>query len=81
MTLARQLAEQNGRAEAVAPLTRTEQALECSRLQREDAFRASMTDAERQWLRQHRSPEARHWNVVTNLTANDLLRGYAVTGT
>lgn len=77
VTLARQVAEQNGHAEAVAPLTRTEQALEYSRLQREDSFRASMTDTERRWLRQHRSQEANHWNVLTNLTASELARGFA----
>lgn len=77
VTLARQLAEQKGDAESVAPLTRVEQALEHSRLQREDTFPASMTDAERRWLRQHRPPEAKRWNVLTNLTANELARGFA----
>ena len=76
VTLARQLAEQKGDANAVAPLLRVEQALEHSRLQREDAFRASMTEAERRWLRQHRSPEATHWNVLSNLSASELARGF-----
>lgn len=76
VTLARQLAEQKGDADAVATLTRVEQALEHSRLQREDTFRASMTEAERRWLRQHRSPEAMHWNVLTNLSASELARGF-----
>ncbi|MGE3512691.1 MAG: hypothetical protein AB7N65_27835 [Vicinamibacterales bacterium] len=76
VTLARQVAEQKGHAEAVAALTRAEQALEYSRLQREDAFRASMTEAERRWLRQHRSPEAMHWNVLTNLSASELARRF-----
>ena len=76
VTLARQLAEQRGNAEASARLARTEQALEYSRLQREDAFRLSMTEAERKWLRQHRSPEAARWNVLTNLDASELARGF-----
>lgn len=76
VTLARQVAEQKGDAEAVAPLTKVEQALERSRLLREDTFRVSMTEAERRWLRQHRSPEAMHWNVLTNLNASELSRGF-----
>jgi transcriptional regulator with XRE-family HTH domain len=76
VTLARQLAEQRENAEASARLARAEQALEYSRLQREDAFRLSMTEAERKWLRQHRSPEATRWNVLTNLNASELARGF-----
>jgi transcriptional regulator with XRE-family HTH domain len=76
VTLARQLAEQRGSVDASARLARAEQALEYSRLQREDAFRPSMTEAERKWLRQHRSPEATRWNVLTNLDASELARGF-----
>lgn len=76
VTVARQLAEQKNDAEAAARLTRAEQALEYSRLQREDAFRVSMTEAERRWLRRHRSPEATRWNVLTNLNASELARGF-----
>ncbi len=75
VTLARQLADQRGNAEVSARLARVEQALECSRLQREDAFRLSMTEAERTWLRQHRSPEATHWHVLTTLNASELTHG------
>ncbi len=76
VTLARQLAEQRGNAEASARLARAEETLDYSRLQREDAFRLSMTEAERKWLRQHRSPEATRWNVLTNLNASELARGF-----
>ena len=76
VTLARQLAEQRGSVEAAARLARAEQALEYSRLQREDAFRPSMTQAERKWLRQHRSPEATQWNLLTSLDASELARGF-----
>ena len=76
VTLARQLAEQRGNAEAATRLARAEHALEYSRLQREDAFRPSMTEAERRWLRHHRSAEAMRWNVLTNLSASELARGF-----
>ncbi len=72
VTLARQLAERTGSADAAGRLARPEQALEYSRLQREDAFRPSMTDAERHWLRMNRTPEAAQWNVLTSLSAADL---------
>jgi hypothetical protein len=76
VTLARQLAEQRGNAEDAARLVQAEHALEYSRLQREDAFRPSMTEAERRWLRQHRSAEATRWNVLTSLNASELARGF-----
>jgi transcriptional regulator with XRE-family HTH domain len=76
VTLARQLAEQRGDTEAAERLAVPELALEHSRLQREDVFRASMTDAERRWLRQHRPPEAAHWNVLTSLSAGALGAGF-----
>ena len=76
VTVARQLAERRGNAEAVARLAQAEHALEYSRLQREDAFRSSMTEAERRWLRRHRSSEATRWNVLTNLNATELARGF-----
>ena len=41
--------------------------LENSRLAREDTFlRRLTTDVEREWLRQNRSEDARHWNLLTN---------------
>jgi transcriptional regulator with XRE-family HTH domain len=50
--------------------------LEPSRLAREDTLcRQSLTEAERRWLRTHRSPEAKHWNLLTDLSAEHL--GYA----
>jgi hypothetical protein len=41
---------------------------EGSRLQREAAFRESMTDAERRWLREHRPSQAAHWNMLSTIT-------------
>ncbi len=75
VTLARQSAERTGSPEVARRLAVPEQTLGYSRLQREDAFRPSMTEAERRWLRQHRPPEAAQWNVLTNLSAADLAHG------
>ena len=47
--------------------------LERSRLAREDTLCAgSMTQAERKWLRAHRPAAAAHWNLLTDLTAEQL---------
>ena len=72
VTLARQLAERHADAETTAKLADRERELETSRLQREDAFRESLTEAERRWLRANRPAEAAHWNMLTNLTAGAL---------
>ena len=50
----------------------TEQ-LERSRLAREDTLcRDSMPVGERDWLTVNRSPSAKHWNLLTGLTADQL---------
>ena len=47
--------------------------LEPSRLAREDTLcHDSMTQAERRWLRQQRSPQAKHWNLLTDLRREHL---------
>jgi transcriptional regulator with XRE-family HTH domain len=47
--------------------------LEGARLAAEDTFcHDSMTNAERAWLREHRSPVAAHWNLVTDLRKEHL---------
>ena len=57
-------------------LSVAETALEHSRLAREDTLcRDSMPDAERRWLKTNRSPLARHWNLLTGLTAEQLSYG------
>jgi hypothetical protein len=41
--------------------------IEPSRLTREDTFlKPANSEAEREWLRQNRSEEARFWNLLTN---------------
>ena len=71
LTLARRLAERAGdepKARAVNDLVT---ALERSRLAREDTLcRASLAGAERRWLKEHRSADARHWNLLTDWTAD-----------
>jgi hypothetical protein len=48
-------------------------ALEHSPLAAEDTlFRESMSQAERRWLRSHRSKAAAHWNLLTDLKLEDL---------
>ena len=58
---------------ALAQLAVVEQQLERARLVREDTLcRDSMPAAERRWLETHRSPLARHWNLLTGLAADQL---------
>jgi transcriptional regulator with XRE-family HTH domain len=54
-------------------LSTVEQQLERARLAREDTLcRESMPAAERSWLKTHRSALARHWNLLTGLTVDQL---------
>jgi transcriptional regulator with XRE-family HTH domain len=58
---------------AFEPLLAAEEGLERSRLAREDTLsRESMPEAERRWLEANRSPLARHWNMLTGLTPDQL---------
>lgn len=62
---------------ALEPLSAVEVKLEHSRLAREDTLcRESMPAAERRWLTSNRSPLARHWNLLTGLTVDQL--SYAI---
>lgn len=73
LALASQLADESGRADAARPLRRLTQTLEQSRLAREDTLCCgTMTAPERQWLRARRPRLAKHWNLLTNLTADRL---------
>ena len=72
VTLARQVAERNA-ADKAPLLAKYETQLNRSRLVQEDTFcHDSLTKAEKRWLRQTRSPEAQHWNLLTDLTAQQL---------
>jgi transcriptional regulator with XRE-family HTH domain len=58
---------------AVKQLGAVELQLERARLVREDTLcRDSMPSAERRWLETHRSPLARHWNLLTGLAPDQL---------
>lgn len=73
LTLTRQLAERQGYDAVAAKLRALEERLAPARLAKEDTFgRDAMTMAERRWLREQRSPEAVHWNLVTDLVFDRL---------
>jgi transcriptional regulator with XRE-family HTH domain len=69
VSLATKVSERPGPANEERNRTLTDLAntLEDSRLAREDTFlKRVSTDVEREWLRQNRSEEARHWNLLTS---------------
>jgi transcriptional regulator with XRE-family HTH domain len=58
---------------ALEQLSVVEEQLESARLAREDTLcRESMPAAERRWLETNRSSLARHWNLLTGLTTDQL---------
>ena len=71
-SLAAAAAQREGLAQAGTQLASARAVLERSRLAVEGAFRTSLTEAERRWLRQHRPPDASHWNLLTNLSVADV---------
>src|SRR6202051_856905 len=67
-TFAVRVAERQGDSSKAAMLKRYESLLEHARLAKEDTFcHESLSKAERAWLEQERSEDARHWNVLTDL--------------
>ncbi len=72
--LARELSRSGSNDEKrMEVLSRWESELEEARLVREDTLcRESMPAAERAWLRKHRPSAARHWNLLTSLTPEQL---------
>ena len=72
VTMAKELATGKGDLQTAATLAHWENALEDSRLLREDGFRETLTEAERRWLRAHRSEAAGKWNVLSNLDYRSL---------
>lgn len=76
VSLATEVGEKKGASEKARKLRRCLETLERARLAREDTFcHDSMTQAERAWLRNHRSPVADHWNLLTDMASENL--GYA----
>lgn len=71
--VARRLAEKLGKLETVLLLREQESALERSRLVREETLcHDSLTQSERRWLQSNRSDEAKHWNLLTDLSPEHL---------
>jgi transcriptional regulator with XRE-family HTH domain len=71
--LARQAAEKGGSSQVGEELAARVAKLEPSRLAKEDTLcKESMTRAERAWLRKHRPESAEHWNLLTDLTVEQL---------
>ncbi len=77
VSLASEVAESKNDNERVRRLRECLEVLESARLAREDTFcHDSMTQAERKWLREHRSPVARHWNLLTDMKGELLASVY-----
>jgi transcriptional regulator with XRE-family HTH domain len=73
VALARDVAASHGDLASAATLAAVETRLEPGRLVREDTLcRETMTDAERRWLVSARSSLAAHWNVLSDLRAENL---------
>ncbi len=71
--LARRLAERAGAEGKSRALADLEAQLDRSRLVREDSLcRASLPEPERRWLAEHRPEAAKHWNLLTDWTAEAL---------
>jgi transcriptional regulator with XRE-family HTH domain len=71
--VARRLAEKLGQDDTASLLREQESNLERSRLVREDTLcHDSLTQSERRWLRSNRSDEAKHWNLLTDLSPEHL---------
>ena len=49
-----------------------EQTLADSKLEKEDSFCKELNEAERRWLQEHRSEEARQWHLLSDLRPDAL---------
>ncbi len=73
LTLARALAERTNDAAVANRLREAEKRLHASVLLRELTFcHEGMTPAERRWLKQNSTPQAKHWNVLSDLSVEHL---------
>ena len=72
-TLARELSEKTADQKRTNALLRLENSLRRSLLARGDYFpRPPRNNAEQDWLKQNRSQEARHWNLLSDLRPEHL---------
>ena len=77
LSLASEVSEGKKEGERTRKLRSCLEVLESARLAREDTFcHDSMTPAERAWLREHRSPSAAHWNLLTDMKGEHLAYAY-----
>jgi hypothetical protein len=73
VTLAKGLAQEVGDQDRVDNLLQKETLLQQSLLAKEGTYcHDSMTKAERNWLREHRTREARKWNMLSDLSIEHL---------
>jgi transcriptional regulator with XRE-family HTH domain len=73
LTLARSVAERTNNAAVAHRLREVEKYLHASVLRRELTFcHEHMPPAERRWLKQNSTPEAKHWNVLSDLSVEHL---------
>ena len=73
VTLARRLAETKGNTSRAHQLSEVESRLQSSVLARQQTLcHEQMTEAERRWLQERSTPEARHWNVLSDLAPEHL---------
>ena len=72
-SLGRRLAEESGNESVANILRKQELALDKARLVHEDTLcHASLSEVEKRWVREHRPAEARHWNLLTDLSPEHL---------
>ncbi|MBW8747889.1 MAG: helix-turn-helix transcriptional regulator [Acidobacteria bacterium] len=75
--LAGEVAEAEGDSARAGSLGLKVSKLERSRLAMEDTLcKVSLSEAERRWLRSHRTKTAEHWNLLTDLKVEDLKHVY-----
>ena len=77
VSLASELADKAGRAATSNTLLQVEAELRASRLMAENTFcNDNMTQAERRWLRTHRTPQAAEWNLLSDVKTEHLAHAY-----
>ena len=73
VTLARAVAERKSDSATAEHLRSVETSLQSSRLARADTFcHENMTQSERRWLQKRRTPQARRWNLLSDLAPEHL---------
>ena len=76
VTLGRRIAGKHENQRASSRLRQIEEALRPARLACEDTLcQASLSDAERRWLRNSRPEDAQYWNLLTDLDSEQLSYG------